>query len=64
MTDRQKIADWLFKAMKQNKKTVSDVTNMTDICDERIRGYLMGVADFDLTELKKLSRCLNQSLPI
>lgn len=64
MSDQEKVSEWLIGSMIQSKKTVQEVASITDICSERIRAYVAGIADFDLSELKKLSKCLNQSLPI
>lgn len=64
MNNRVNTRQWLFEAMKENKKTVQDVAVMTDICSERIRAYLSGAGDFELNELEKLSKCLKTSLPI
>jgi len=64
MNNRANTRQWLFEAMKENKKTVQDVAIMTDICSERIRSYLSGAGDFELTELEKLSKCLKTSLPV
>lgn len=64
MNDREKVSAWLYDAMRANKKTVSDVANLTEICDSRIKAYINCACDFDLVELKKIASCLKVSLPI
>jgi len=64
MNDPVNTRQWLFEAMKENKKTVQDVAIMADICVNRIRAYMSGALELDLNELKKLSSCLKTSLPV
>jgi len=64
MSEREKVSAWLYEAMKANKKTVADVTKLTEICDSKIRAYIACTCDFDLVELKKIASCLKVSLPI
>jgi len=64
MNDPAKTRQWLYEAMKENKKTAQDVAIMADICVNRIRAYVSGAGDLDLKELQKLSTCLKTSLPV
>lgn len=52
MGEREKVSAWLYEAMKANKKTVSDVTKLTEICDSKIRAYIYFDENKDGTQFK------------